>query len=420
MKSPIDTPNAVAPATVDTARMRELNSTLLLNLIWRERRISRADLARRTGLSRSTVSAIVSDLLATGLVRESGAGDSSGGRPPTILDFVDDAFVIAGVEMGATHVHVVITDLRGRVRAEHNRPQAVVDEPASTLALIRKLIDRSLGQLDVPRSRLLGIGVGVPCPVDLKEPERLHPRIMPRWDGVSIVDTLIDAYGCPVYVDNDANLGAVAERWWGAGRDGEDLTYIKIATGVGAGHIIAGELYRGSGGTAGEIGHTAIDPRGPSCKCGLSGCLGAMIGSQQLVARARELARSGRAHAGPPSERTTIDGLVAAALDGDALAKKVVLEAGQYLGIAVANLLNLLNPAIVVIGGNLAAAGDLLLEPIRDTIQHRSLWKSVAEARIVTSELGDAAIAVGAATLVLKAALEDRSQFPARSAAQAV
>ncbi len=393
--------------TVDTGRMREHNSSLLLNMIWREQQISRAELARRTGLSRSTVSEIVNDLLATGLVRESGSGDSSGGRRPTILRFNDDAFVLAGVEMGATHVHVSTTDLRGRPKHSRQRSIAVVNDPKGTLKLIREFLGECLEEDNVSPDRLLGIGVAVPCPVDLAEPDRLHPRLMPKWKGVSVIDALRRAYDCPVYVDNDANLGAIAEKWWGAGKAGEDLAYIKVATGVGAGLILSGELYRGSGGTSGEIGHTAIDPRGPRCRCGLSGCLAAMIGTQALVERA-----GGKAG-------TTIESIVESALSGHAGARAIIGEAGGYLGIAVANLLNLLNPAVVVLGGHITSAGDLLLDPIRETVHHRTLWKSVAEARIVTSVLGEASIAVGGATLVLQAALKQPALFPASRRARA-
>jgi predicted NBD/HSP70 family sugar kinase len=403
------TPNSIR--TLDTARMRAQNSGFLLNLIWQERTISRAELSRRTGLSRSTVSEIVGDLLATALVRESGAGDSSGGRPPTLLSFCDDAFVLIGVEMAVNWVNVVATDLRGCVRASRRRAQSTYEHPEPTLKIMRKLIDACLADLKVPTSRVLGIGVGVACPIDPNAQHLMHPRLLPQWEGFSIPETLERAYGCAVHVDNDANLGAVAERWWGAGIGGEDLAFIMLETGVGAGLIINGQLYRGSGGSAGELGHTAIDPRGPRCRCGLSGCLGAMVGSPYLIERAEALLKEGR-----PSRLTrhglTLEAIVDAAHVGDPVACYLIGEAGKQLGIGVASLLNLLNPPIVVLGGHLAAAGDLLLAPIRDTLRHRTLWKSVAEARIMTSMLGENAIALGAATRVLEVALEDPTRFP--------
>jgi predicted NBD/HSP70 family sugar kinase len=414
-----DRGEGTALETVDTARMREHNAGLLLNLIWQQEDISRAEIARRTGLSRSTVSAIVADLIVSGLVHESGAGDSRGGRRPTLLRFADRAYGIVGIEMGASHLHVVATDLRGRVLAERQRQHPVVAEPQSTLALLRELVADCLAKLALPRGQLLGVGVAAPCPVYLDAPGRLCRRLMPKWNDVSITGELGQSFGCPIYMDNDANLGALAERWWGAGRSGEDLAFIKIATGVGAGLIIGGQIYRGAGGTAGEIGHVAIDPRGPVCRCGLTGCLAAMVGAEPMAERARaELSRGTPSRLSP--QQTSLHAIAAAARDGDALAMQLVAEAGRHLGIGVAGLLNLLNPAVVVLAGPLIAAGDLLLAPIRNTVQHSTLWESVARSRIQTSELGEAAIAIGAATQVLSAALENQALFPTWKAAQAV
>jgi predicted NBD/HSP70 family sugar kinase len=408
--------------------MREHNLGLLLNLVFKQEGLSRADLARVTGLSRSTVSAIIDVLIEERLVRETGAGDSRGGRRPTLLEFNADAYALIGVELGATHVRVVATSLRAQVRAVREARHAVVDDPSGTIAVLGELIDGVLADATIARDELLGIGLAVPCPLDLRNPDSLDTQLMPAWKGVRLSSVIAERYGCAVSMDNDANLGALAERWWGAGRAGEDLTYIKVATGVGAGHIIAGEVYRGSNGTAGEIGHLAIDLRGPQCRCGLRGCLAALIGAGALADRASEKLSGGRtstlraaASATSTSTATTagttagVDALVDAAVAGDELAREIVGEAGAYLGIAVASLLNLLNPAIVVLGGPLTAAGDVLLDPIRATVRDRSLFRSVAEARIVTSELGDNVIAVGAATLVLQAALKNPSLFSSSS-----
>jgi predicted NBD/HSP70 family sugar kinase len=403
--------------TVDTTRMREHNSGLLLNLVFKQKGLSRADLARITGLSRSAVSAIVDGLIAERLVHEVGAGDSRGGRRPTLLEFNADAYALVGVELGASHLRVIASNLCARVRAVREVRHAVVDDPDGTLTVLGQLIDGVLADAGIAHDALLGIGVAVPCPLDLRIPDALCSQLMPAWQGVRIPRVLASRYGCSVSMDNDANLGALAERWWGAGASGEDLTYIKIATGVGAGHIIAGDVYRGSNGTAGEIGHLAIDLHGPRCRCGLRGCLAALIGAGALVDRMAAALSGGRTSELTP--QSGVDALVVAARRGDALAREIVGEAGAYLGIAVASLLNLLNPAIVVLGGELTSAGDLLLDPIRATVRDRSLFRSVAEARIVTSELGDDAIGVGAATLVLQAALKSPALFSASPLANA-
>jgi predicted NBD/HSP70 family sugar kinase len=395
-----------AEATVDAAGMRARNSSLLLNMIWRERQISRAEIARRTELSPSTVSAIVADLEHSGLVRNIGAGVSRGGRRPTLIGFCDDAFSIVGVELGATHVTAILTDLRGRVRTHRRTPHAVRDDPKGTLQKVKELVQECLETERVPKRSVLGMGVAVPSPVHPSTPGKLSPLLVPAWRDHDVQEWLKSAFGMPVFVDNDANLGALSECYWGAGVGGKDLAYIKLATGIGCGFIIHGDVYRGSGGIAGEIGHIAVDPSGPQCVCGLRGCLVTLIGTAPLLERAREL-MGDRGRRAP-----TVRELVEGARAGEAAARQVVDSLGHYLGIAVAGLLNLLNPAIVVLGGEISSVGDLLLDPLRASVRKRALSTSMAETRIVTSALGNKAIAVGAATLVLQAALRDHSLFP--------
>lgn len=407
--TPVMSTAALSLPTADAAGMRTQNSTLVLRLLWRERQISRADIARLTGLSPSTVSAIVTELEQAGLVREIGAGTSRGGRRPVLVGFRDDAYALVGVELGATHVSAVLTDLRGNVRAFRDTHVAVREDPKSALATARSLIDAVLTSERVSRKRVVGIGVAVPSPVHPERPGKLSTLILPAWADYDVQETLAGAFDLPVLVDNDANLGALSERFWGAGAGGEDLAFIKVATGIGSGHIINGALYRGSGGTAGEIGHIAIDPNGPPCICGSRGCLGTIIGSEPLLARARALW-------GKKKKNPTVNDIVTGARSGDPVARTLVDEVGHSLGIVVAGVLNLLNPSIVVLGGEITSVGDLLLDPLRASIRARAMSTSLAETQIVASRLGARSIAVGAATLVLDAALADRSLFPAHGA----
>jgi predicted NBD/HSP70 family sugar kinase len=382
----------------------------VLALIWQEKRISRADIARRAGLSRSTVSEIVSEILPMGLVKEIGEGPSAGGRRPILLEFQDDACVILGVEMGATHVAVALTDLRGKVLRWVSEDHPVRSDPSGTRELVARLCIACLTAPGFEVRPLLGIGVAVPCPVDPSRPDGLSRIVLPDWEGRLGLDDLAKRHGVPLMVDNDANLGAVAERWWGVGREYDDIAYIKVATGIGSGHIIGGEIYRGATGVAGEIGHIAIDPHGKICVCGLRGCLVTQVGGQALLERARELS-SEHPESALAGRDVTIRGLEDAALKGDVLALQVAHEAAEHLGTAIAGLLNLMNPSLVVIGGDLSRLGDLLVAPLRETVEKRTLVSSVAAAQICTSDLGEQTIAVGAATLVLKAALEDSRLF---------
>jgi len=392
--------------------MRAQHSRLLLNLLWREREISRAELARRSGLSRSTVSAIVNDLLGTGLVEETGAGISSGGRRPIMLEFQDQSSFIVGIELGATHVSCVLTDLHCKVRASWSAPAPVRNEPEAALEKMMLGVRSVLEADGVGLSRVLGIGVAVPSPVDNEHPGELLPLVAPKWKGYNIATHLKESFGRPVFIDNDANLGALAELWWGAGCSTGDIAFIKVATGIGAGLTINGRIFRGTSGIAGEIGHTSIDPNGPLCVCGLNGCLATFIGTPALLERAEAQLRASRSNRPPP---VSIDDLVNAALGGDPPSVELIQYAGNKLGVGIANMLNLLNPKTVVIGGGIARAGDLIIDAVCQTIRGLSLPASISSTEIRTTSLNEWGIALGAATLTLEAALQTPSLFPAEA-----
>lgn len=371
--------------------LRRQNTATVLRLIWHAGQVSRAEVARSTGLSRSSVTGIVGDLIDLGLVFEARVARSSGGRPPILLQFRERFCHVVGIELGASHLTSVLTDLNGLVIARRDEPFDVQGDPDGTMRCVHEHIADLLRQANLGADDLGGIGIGAPCP--LPGPDRLDPNILPLWEGRQPGAALIEAYGVPVLMENDANLGALAELWWGAGAGVGDFSYIKVATGVGAGHIIAGRVYRGAGGIAGEIGHTAIDSSGPLCRCGLHGCLEAMVGRERLE-------RMGGCDLPTLLER---------AHSGDEAALHVVGRAGEHLGVAVANLLNLLNPARVILGGTVTGAGDRMLQSIRETVSQRALFTTVEHSRVVFSQLGHDAVALGASTLVLEAALRDHS-----------
>jgi predicted NBD/HSP70 family sugar kinase len=389
---------------------------LVLEYVWHQRQVSRAEVARALGLSRSTVSEIVATLLDRGLVREGPNGPSRGGRRPVLLEFQDDAASIFGVELGASHVSVALTDLRGRVMQWRNRDHPVRSDPEGTIALILQMMEACLAAGERAYPPLLGIGVAVASPVDSSEPDRLPRVVLPAWHGHSGMEQIRAHFGVPVVLDNDANLGALAERWWGAGRGLDDFTYIKVATGVGAGFVIRGQIYPGARNFAGEIGHLTVDSAGKPCVCGNRGCLATIVGTSAILDRVRELVphyqESMLARAEP-----AIGIFIDAALADDPLAQRIVVEVATVLGSAVASVLNLLNPSAVVIGGGLARLGDRFLNPLRSAIVTRTLVRSAGMTRIVASELGPRAVALGAATIVLASALADPGWFGTEAAA---
>jgi predicted NBD/HSP70 family sugar kinase len=394
---------SVQRTPVDSAVMRAQNSGLLLRMIWDEQQISRVEISRRTGLSPSTVSIIVTALSASGLVREVGTGASQRGRRPTLLSFCDDVFFIVGVEIGIRHVSVVLTNLRGRVQAFRTERHEMRQGAETTLALVRELVEKCLADKRVSKRRLLGVGVALPSPVNPEHPGLLSELLYPAWAGVDVRERLSKGYRVPVMVDNDANLGAVAERWWGIGAGIDDLAYVKIGAGIGCGHILRGQLYRGATGIAGEMGHVIVKPDGPECICGRRGCLATLVGSDALVARAKSRLAD---------KRATVADIVRRAQSGDAKALGLVEEVGEYLGhVLVGSVLHLMNPAAIILGGEITALGDLLLKALGADAEQR-LSTKLASARIAISKLGPQSIAIGAATLLLEEALRDPSLLP--------
>ena len=397
--------NTSSKRTKDSVKARPLVDSVL-QLIWQEHQISRAEIARQFSLSRSTVTEIMKELLQTGFVTEVGSGQSSGGRRPIVLEFQNDARAILGIEIGATHVSVALTNLRGQLIAWEERAHPVRSDPEGTGELIFELCDSCLASWGGGSEKLLSIGVAVPSPVDPLHPEWLSEVVVPAWRGRSELERLQRKYGVSVHLDNDANLGALAEHSWGAGQGVDDLIYIKIAHGIGAGYILNGEIYRGAKGIAGEMSHMPLDPKGEPCVCGLRGCLATFVSSPALAQRVKSKIND-FPESGLGEKELTITDIEEAALNGDPLAVEVVREAAEYLGIAVAGWVNLMNPEMIILGGSMARLGEQLLEPIRKKLQGCKLVSSIPEVGLQTGDLGTKAVAVGAATLALKESFEE-------------
>lgn len=390
-------------STLGIRRIREANLSRTLSMIHRSGTISRADIARETGLSATTVSLIVKALLESGFVRESGTGESRGGRPPILVEFNYTFRYLLGIDMGATHLTVVLMNLGGEVSARRHQDYDVTHNPAGTVATMLELVEDTLTSAGQSLDTVLGLGIAVPAPLEGEHLDRPSTVVLPEWEGFDLIVPLQSALCLPIAVENDANAGAIAEKWWGRGSDHENLAYIKLSTGVGSGLITGGAIYRGSGGTAGEIGHTPIDLDGPTCRCGKRGCLESFIGAPALVSRVAAIC----ADDGPTTaELQNIKAIIAAAQAGDDRCREVLEQAGRDLGVGIANLLNLFNPSLIVLGGDLAAAGDFFLAAVRGTVRERAMPKAAQEAEICFSDLSDDAVAIGAATVALEYAFK--------------
>lgn len=377
----------------DLALMRELNEQRVLTLLRQEGPISRAELARRSNLSRSTISSIIAALLASNIVQETGIGYSNGGRRPIMVEFNYQSSYAIGVELGDTALTILLTDLAANVLRRVHAPFDITAGPETCLAQLVAQINRVLKDAQVLPAKVVGVGVGVPGPLAYATGRPVTPPAMPGWHDIPLRALLEDALGLPVFVENDANLGALAEHHWGAAQGCDNLAYVYLGDGgIGCGLILDGKLYRGDVGSAGEIGHLTIEEHGPACRCGAFGCLEALAGTPALLRRARALGLN-CANTGD---------LIRLAEAGNRQAAALLHTTGEYLGVALANLLNMINPGCVVIGGALSAAGERLFEPLHATLRQRGLGVAVEHVAIVPGALGYEVVAVGAVSLVIQ------------------
>jgi predicted NBD/HSP70 family sugar kinase len=354
---------------------------------------SRADLARRTALAPSTVSAVIAELQAERLVtEEEPRANGSMGRPSALVALHRDAGVALGLDFGKRHVRVALTDLAQAVLGERRAPVDADLPAAEAIALASRMVDEVLEEGGARSEEIVGVGMGLPGPVHRPSGELGDSTILPGWVGVRAAEAMTMALGHTVEVENDANLGALSEWMWGAGRGADDMAYLKVATGIGSGLIVGGRPYGGSGGTAGEIGHTVIDPRGPICRCGNRGCLETLAGSAAVLASLRDAFE----------EPATLSDVIARARDGHGGGVRAIGDAGAHIGTAVAILCNLLNPQRVIVGGDLAAAGDLLLAPLAEALRRGAIGSAADDVSVLEGELGDRAEVLGAVALVLR------------------
>lgn len=351
---------------------------------------------------------IVNDLLDCKAIRETESRNTQSGRPPIILEVNPSRGYVVGIDMGATHLSAVLTDFGSLVIDEFEIPFKVSDGPEACLEQANQVVETMLVKNNLAFSKLNAIGIGVPGPIDSQAGMVFAPPIMPGWDGFPIQAHLEKKWGVPVSLNNDAELGALGEWAYGVGRGENYLAYIKVGSGVGSGLLFNGQIYRGATGSAGEIGHLTLEENGPLCDCGNYGCLEALAGGRAIARQAREAIKKGQRTLLSnivPVESLTARDVTSAARRGDLVAQNIMTTAGHYLGIAIAGLVNLFNPQTVVVGGGVAQAGDLLLQPIRDTVAQRSLKASARTVKINTALLRRHSSGMGAIVQALTIAL---------------
>jgi predicted NBD/HSP70 family sugar kinase len=357
---------------------------------------SRSDLARLTGLSRTTVTTLVADLHTRGLIVEESTGPAhaesgSRGRRPAFLRLAPSAGAALGIDFGHRLIRVAVADLGSTVLAEQTIELDVDAAACAAMEAASELTEVVLAAAQIQRSQIIGAGVGIPGPIDHATGAVASMTILPGWSGVSAGRELERLLEIPVRVDNDANLGALGEVTYGAGQGLSDVVYVRLTSGIGSGLILGGRLHHGANGFAGELGHVQVQADGVVCRCGNRGCLETVAADGSLLALLRP------AH----GDDLTVQGMLELVASGDLGARRVFNDAGRALGRVLADLCNHLNPAAIIVGGELSAAVGPLLDGIRESV-HRYAQPSVADAvEVKPGVLGERAEVLGALALVI-------------------
>lgn len=386
--------------------MKSLNKSTILNMVRLKGPISRAEIAKITKLTPPTVTNIVAELLESELIVESDLGVSTGGRKPIMLKINSSRFYVIGVYARADKINAAIANLDGKIiyQLDANVPESPTKE--QFLEILKGIVAECVDLAQADGQPVLGIGVGMHGLVDPQKGESIYATHL-KLRQIPIKEFLETQFNIPVQVENDVRALALAESWFGQGRDLANFICVNIGTGVGAGIILDHKLYHGSSFAAGEIGHITIDVNGPQCRCGNYGCLEAFASGPGMVLRMQKailLGKKTNVSQKIKGDLAQITGemIYEAALEGDRLASEILADTGRYLGIGLANLINIFNPSKIILHGGISRAGSLVIGPLKEVVMARALTDSAKQVSIVTSNLGKQAAVMGAFTLVLK------------------
>ena len=365
----------------------------LLQILRDGRPHTKRDLSLITGQARTTVASRLSVLAAAGLVREAGEAAATGGRPSAAFEFAADNRVVLAVDLGANHATYAITDLFGEVLAHATDAVRIGDGPAAVMGLVFRRLAELRATSDAGARAVLAVGVGVPGPVEQHSGRPTSPPIMPGWDGYDIRQAVAERFGCPVFVDNDANVLALGERAV-AWPDIDDLIFVKVATGIGAGIVSGGRLLHGAEGAAGDLGHVySAAAEGRPCRCGNRGCLESLAGGMSIAATLTD--------AGVPASSPS--DIVDLVKNGNLDSIRALRDAGRALGDVLATCTALLNPRVIVIGGEIVEAGEPLLAGVRESVYSRALPLASRNLRVAVAQSGPLGGVIGAARMAIDA-----------------
>lgn len=387
--------------------IKKINMSLILDVIRQKGPISRSEISEYTKLTPATISNITAELLDSKLILEGECGKSRGGRKPVMLTLRRDIYRVIGIYMGSKKIEIISSDLEASIKY---RKEFKIDKtitPPEGLDIIKNEINHIITNYKTKNKIVVGIGIGIHGLVDTKKGISIFAPNL-GWKNINVKDEIQSVFDIPVFIDNDTRTLALGESWYGVGKSINNFFCINIEYGVGGSFVIDGKLIRGISDGAGEIGHTTVDINGKLCSCGNVGCLETLASPKAQIQKAYQGYIEGKKSAIFENRKIEQSTDIApkhifkAAIEGDEFARSIVSEAGEYLGVGVANVINTINPELVILNGEIITTGDLLLDSVKASVQKHGFQSLVDASDIVLSKLGTDAYLKGAVVLVLQ------------------
>lgn len=395
---------------VDKFVLATMNKRSVIDIIRTKGPINKAEIARLTSLSIPTVMKMTDEFIQNGLVKINGKGESNGGKRPELLEFISDAYYIVGVDVGRNKIKVVVTNLNGAIISKQVSSTGNEISPEKMIERLIMLTESTISRSQISKEKLIGMGIGMPGLLDVENGIVLFSPDF-HWENVQLVNPIKQYFQMHIHMENSNRAQAMGEKWFGIGVDADYFICINLGHGIGSAIVEEGNFYSGSCGSSGELGHITLEKDGPLCDCGNRGCLEVLASGNAIALQAQQVVLQGEktimlemAH----GNRDNIDAKIVfdAAKAGDEAAKKLVDTAVEYMGIGIANYINLLDPDMIVLAGGITHAGNILTDGIKRVIKERQMRFAGRKVKLRTTKLGDDGTAIGAASLILKSFIE--------------
>lgn len=387
-------------------RMKQMNRSLVLHIIRERGPISKVEITKKAELTFPTISNIISELVSENVISENGYGTSSGGRKPVLYDFNTNHIFVIGVDLGVSNISVAAISLKGMIESKLTVYTDTAGGSKKVVDQIYGLIEKIIMRVERQGGKVASIGISSPGPVDSETGTVLSPPNLEGWDEVPLKKLIYQKFGICTLIEKDANAYALGEQWFAPTQSKKNVIFILVDQGIGGGIIIQNRIFKGSQNVAGEIGHGSIDVDGPRCNCGNYGCLEAMASGIAIVRRTKERIRRGEKtnlkQFYDKHDCLTLETIIEAGLEGDALAKSILDDTGRYLGIGVANLINFFNPDEMILGGEVINKYPLMIDMIEEIAKDRVFADRAKKVSLKRSHLKELAGVYGAASIAMQ------------------